>query len=133
MAASRLMPVKSSVRRQINRRYSPMGFAFLLSLSGCGESSGPKPTVTWEGTVTSSATGSPIAGASVQVGDGTGFVPAIIASGSTDAQGHYSISHQGCVRNPYLFVGANGYSGYDDPVACHAGTVTVNIALTPSP
>jgi len=133
MVASRRIPVESDVRRRINRRYSPISVAFLLSLSGCGESSGPKPTVTWEGTVSSAATGAPISGAAVEVVDGSGFVGITKASGTTDAQGHYTLSHQGCFPNPYLEASASGYLGDDKPIACRAGTVSVDIALTPSP
>jgi len=120
---------------RIGRFLSPLRVAGLLALSGCGDETGPKPDVTWEGVVTSSATGAPISGASVVLEDWTtlSFVPPVLASTSSDAQGGYSITRQGCVRVPYLVVGAPGYTSINKPVACRAGTVTTDISLTPSP
>jgi len=117
-----------------NSRRRSLFTAGSLALFACGDdTSGPKPDVTWEGTVTSAATGAPIAGADVGVGTPNQFTLDVIRSGTTDAQGHYSLTIQGCVKEPYLTAAAIGYFPNDKAIACHAGTIAVDIALTPSP
>ena len=118
--------------RTIVRRWSPFQVASLVTLFGCGGDVGPKPEVIWEGTVTSTATGAPISGAGVAVGDGSGFVIQVMASGTTDAQGHYTLSHRGCFQYPYLTANAPGYNANDKPVSCRAGTQTADISLEPT-
>ena len=124
---------RSYVTPRIARRWSPVRVAFVFTLIGCDEGTGPKPDVTWEGIVSSSATGAPISGATVEVGDGSGLVLAVARSGTTDAQGHYSLTNQGCFPNPYLQASANGYFLNSKPIGCRAGTQTVHIALNPMP
>ena len=107
--------------------------ACLLLLFACDSSTGPKGDLLLEGTVTNAATGASISGATVGVGDGSGFGISIKQSTTTDSQGRYTLSHQGCINNPYLQAFAPGYDLDDKPVACRAGTQTVNISLTPTP
>lgn len=115
------------------RRY-PLGLVFLLVLIACGGTE-PKDSggLLFEGTITDAATGAPIPGTSVGVGDGSGLVVAVASESTTDAQGHYTLSHAGCINNPYLLVIAPGYYWNSKQVACKAERQTVNLSLTRDP
>lgn len=105
--------------------------AWLVLLFACDSSTGPRGDLQLEGTVTSAATGTPISGASVEVGDGSGFVLSVVQSTTTDAQGYYTL-RIGCINTPYLRAYAAGYDLDEEPLACRDGTQTVNMSLTPS-
>src|SRR5947199_4944185 len=88
---------------------TPLTLACFALLTACGSTEPKSNLLVFEGIVSDISTGSPISGASVAFGSGTGLVPAIAASTTSDAQGRYSVSHDGCVLNPYLFVSAPRY------------------------
>ena len=119
--------------RRVSLRWFPLRLTCLLLVIACGSSTGPSGDLLLEGTVTSAATGAAISGATVGVGDGSGFVIQIQQSTTTDSQGRYTLSHQGCINNPYVEVTATGYILNSKQVACRAETQTVNISVTPTP
>ncbi|MDP9204676.1 MAG: carboxypeptidase-like regulatory domain-containing protein [Gemmatimonadota bacterium] len=107
--------------------------AGVLVLMACGSTEPIEKNLLFEGVITNAATGAPIAGAGISVGDGSGFVPAIAQSTTSDSQGHYTLSHYGCIYNPYVFAGASGYFASQAKVGCMRGSQTVNFSLTRDP
>ena len=126
------MPRKGYLGRKVSLRWSPLKLTCLLLVIACG-STGPSGDVLLQGTITSAATGTVISGATVGVGNGSGLVVQIAQSTTTDSQGRYTLSHQGCINNPYVVVSATGYFLNSKQVACSTGTQTVNVSLTPAP
>jgi hypothetical protein len=113
--------------------HNPLAFACFALLIACGSTEPRSNLLVFEGIITDISTGAPIAGASVQFGDGSGFVPAIAASTTSDAQGNYSVSHDGCVPSPYLFVYAARYYFDQREVGCKVARQTINFSLTRDP
>jgi hypothetical protein len=105
----------------------------LALLTACGSTEPKSNLLIFEGVVTDAATGAPVAGASVQFGGGFGLVPAIAASTTTNTQGAYSLMHDGCVVNPYVFASASGYYFDQKEVGCQIARQTINFALTRDP
>ena len=115
---------------------SSLKVACLLVLIACKSVEPIEKNLFFEGTITATASGAPIAGATVFVGDGTGLVPAIPSNAqsyTSDSQGHYSLPHFGCINNPYVFVRATGYYWDQAKVGCKPATQTVNFSLTRDP
>lgn len=134
MFRSRSLARKLCVARKTSPRWSVLPMSCLPILLACGGSTEPKRDLLLEGTVTSAATGAAISGATVGVFDGSGLgLAPVQSSTTTDAQGHYIVSHLGCIKNPYLHASAAGYFLNSEKLACRSGTQTVSIALTPSP
>jgi hypothetical protein len=112
---------------------SPLMLATFAMLIACGSTEPTSNILVFEGIITDVSTGAPIAGASVQFGNGSGLVPAISASTTSDAQGNYSVSHDGCVPSPYLFVHAARYYFDQKAVGCQVARQTINFSLTRDP
>jgi hypothetical protein len=113
--------------------------ASFLGLLACGSTEPIEKNLLLEGMVTDASNGAPIAGATVSVGYPSGPPSAIVrpittvASTTSDSQGRYTLSHMGCVNEPYISVGAAGYYNDDERVGCKPGTQTVNLSLTRDP
>jgi hypothetical protein len=105
----------------------------LLFLMACG--TGPQDTrgLLFEGTITDADTGLPISGTGIGVADGSGFGLPTSFPTTSDAQGRYTLTHDGCINNPYLDAYANGYYFYSVAVVCKAERQTVNVSLTRDP
>jgi hypothetical protein len=110
-----------------------MLLAFLFALTACSTEPKDVRGLLFEGTVTDAATGAPIAGVGVGVADGSGFGLPSSFPATSDAQGHYTLSHAGCIHTPYLAAYAPGYYWGSIEVLCKAERQTVNIALTRDP
>jgi hypothetical protein len=117
---------------KVSLRWPALELACVLALLACG-STGPSGDLLLEGTITNAVNGGAISGATVGVGDGSGFVIKIVQSTTTDSQGRYTLSHHGCIKSPYIQAAATGYNANDKSVPCRAETQTVNISLTPAP
>ena len=112
----------------------PLKLACFLVLIGCGSTEPIEKNLLFEGVITGEANGAPIAGATISVGDGgSPFVPAIVQSTTSDAQGRYTLSHYGCIYNPYVYASATGYFQDQEKVGCMPGGQTVNFSLTRDP
>jgi hypothetical protein len=128
------MPRKDYSVGRVSQRWFALSLACALALMACGSTEPGDDLLQFDGTITTAASGAPISGAEVSFADGTGLVPAIFESTTTDAQGRYNLSHHGCNKNPYIFAGASGYYANQKAVACKVGAITtVDISLTPSP
>jgi hypothetical protein len=110
-----------------------MSVACLFALIACSTEPKDARGLLFEGTVTDAATGAPIPGTGVGVADGSGFGLPSSLPATSDAQGHYTLSHAGCINNPYLAAYATGYYWGSIEVLCKAERQTVNIALTRDP
>jgi extracellular elastinolytic metalloproteinase len=86
------------------------------------------PTGTLRGTVTDSATGAPIAGATVTVVF-QGSAQAVNPGAVTDAAGHYSIAGLAVGTYPKVLAANAGYEGFTGPVTVTRGTTTKNFSL----
>jgi hypothetical protein len=117
--------------KNVSLRWSPLKLACFLLLIACG-STEPKGDLLFEGTIVDAATGAPISGTGVGVGDGLsiGFPPLV---STTDSQGRYTLSHDGCITSPYLYAYAQGYNWDSKQVGCKAERQTVNFSLTRAP
>jgi hypothetical protein len=102
-------------------------------LLACDSTAPIEKNLLFEGTILDAATGAPIAGAGISLGDGHGLVPAIAQSTTSDAQGQYTLSHSGCIFTPYVFAGATGYFNDQQQVGCKPGIQTVNFSLSRNP
>jgi hypothetical protein len=106
--------------------------ACFLTLIACGGTEPKSTSLLFEGTVTDVATGAPIPGTSLGVGDGSGFgLPTNLPS-TTDSEGHYTLSWS-CVNNPYLYAYAPHYYFHSVKVECRAERQTSNVSLTRDP
>ena len=114
------------------RRYAH-SLACLALLTACGSTEPTSNILVFEGVITDASTHTPISGATVQFGGGSGLIPAIAASTTSDAQGSYSLSHNGCVVSPYLFASASGYFLSQKEVGCQVARQTINLSLTRDP
>lgn len=96
---------------------------FLL-VPGCDDEplTTPVTTATLTGTVVSSATGQPVAGALVDFG---------VAVATTDADGRYRLIGFGFSGQRTLACMADGFEEYTETVTVEPGTVTHDITLTP--
>lgn len=110
-----------------------MSLGSLLVLLACGSTEPKITTLTFEGTITAAATGVPISGATVSFGDGSGLIPAIGKSTTTDTEGQYTLTHDRCFRNPYLFVFAPGFYSDQKEVGCQVARQTIHFSLTRDP
>jgi hypothetical protein len=108
-------------------------FACLLVLLACGTEPEDTRGLLFEGTITDADTGAPIPGTGVGVADGSGFGLPTSLPATSDAQGHYTLTHDGCINNPYLDAYATGYYFYSTEVVCKAERQTVNVSLTRDP
>jgi hypothetical protein len=106
--------------------------ACFLVLIACGSTEPIEKNLLFEGTITNAATGAPIAGAGVSVGNGRFPVPEIFQSTASDLQGHYTLPHSGCIFDPYIYVGASGYLAGQEKVGCKPDSQTLNFSLTPN-
>ena len=86
----------------------------------------------YEGTVTDAGTGAPIAGATVTTYTCDFFFCNTTATGTTDAQGHYTVFGQ-CYSNNGLSAIAEGYVGDGGDANCGPGRQVANFALNRSP
>jgi len=86
----------------------------------------------FDGVVADAVTAAPIEGAQIAVADGSGFGLPTSFQATTDAQGHYTLSHA-CINNPYLDVFKPGYFLVSEAVACQSQRQTLNISLTKDP
>jgi hypothetical protein len=120
-------------RQHHSTRLDLLVLACVLTLIACDSTAPIEKNLFFEGTISDAATGAPIAGASISVGDGHGFVPAIVKSTTSDAQGRYTLAHFGCIFTPYVFAGAAGYFDAQEAVGCKPGTQTVNFSLSRNP
>ena len=107
--------------------------ASMLVLMACGTEPEDTRGLLFEGTITDADTGAPIPGTGVGVADGSGFGLPTSLPATSDAQGHYTLTHDGCINNPYLDAHANGYYFYSGAVVCKAERQTVHVALTRDP
>jgi hypothetical protein len=106
--------------------------ACILALIACGGTEPKSTSLLFEGTVTDVATGAPIPGTSLGVGDGSGFgLPTNLPS-TSDSQGHYTVSSS-CINNPYLYAYTPGYYFHSVKVECRTERQTSNISLTRDP
>ena len=122
--------------------------ALLLASAGCDVLGSDNWPLRIEGTVTSSATHQPIAGATVSIGYGNIFNGASgsLPARTTDAKGRFSAridEIRGYAQPNCVAVGVNvtaaGYhsngkaslTGPDDDRTCESGRATVAIELTP--
>ena len=105
--------------------------AGVLTLGGC--SLEPEfVQLKFEGRVTDATTGAAIAGATVslvEAFDVTGGTP--LASGTSDANGRYTLSYADCADVPFITGEANGYHFVGVAIGCREGTQTLHLALTP--
>lgn len=114
----------------------PLKLACFLVLIACGSTEPIEKNLLFEGTISDAATGAPIAGATISVGDGggvSGLIPTIVQSTNSDTQGHYTLSHHGCIHNPYVYARATDYFWNQEKVGCMPGSQTVNFSLTRDP
>jgi hypothetical protein len=107
--------------------------ACLLFLFACGTEPEDTRGLLFEGTITDADTGAPIPGTGVGVADGSGFGLPTSLPATSDARGHYTLTHDGCINNPYLDAYASGYYFYSAAVLCKAERQTVHVALTRDP
>ena len=115
----------------IDHRY-PLALVCCALFVGCGSTEPTSNLLIFEGVVSDAANGAPIVGASVSFGDGSGIgLP--VGGSATDAQGKYTLSHDGCVNNPYLTVLATHYSVGSKQVGCQIARQTINFSLTRDP
>ena len=115
------------------RLFSPLTVACLTLLIACGSTEPRSNLLVFEGVVSDISTGAPIAGASIAFGGGSGFVPEIGASTTSDSQGRYTLTQDGCVVSPYLFVSAPNYYFDQKEVGCQVARQTINFSLTRVP
>lgn len=112
-------------------------FALILSclfvLIACGTEPEDTRGLLFEGTITDADTGAPVPGTGIGVADGTGFGLPTSLPATSDAQGHYTLSQNGCINNPYLAAYATGYYWNSVQVVCKAERQTVNMSLTRDP
>jgi hypothetical protein len=114
----------------------PLRLASVLMLIACGSTEPIEKNLLFEGTITDAATGTPIAGAGVLLirGNGLSLLPGpTVQSTTSDTQGHYTLSHMGCVHEPWLAAAAAGYNFHDQRVGCQPAGQTVNFSLTRAP
>jgi hypothetical protein len=111
----------------------PLVLGWFVVLIACSSTEPIEKNLLFEGTITDAATGAPIAGSGISVGNGSGFVPVIVHSTTADAQGHYTLAHYGCVYDPYVFADAPGYYGDQAKVGCMPGSQTIDFSLTRDP
>jgi hypothetical protein len=104
-----------------------------LVLIACGTEPEDTRGLLFEGTITDADTGAPIPGTGVGVADGSGFGLPTSLPATSDAQGHYTLTHDGCINNPYLDAYTTGYYLYSVAVVCNAERQTVNVTLTRDP
>jgi hypothetical protein len=105
----------------------------MFVLVACGTEPEDARGLLFEGTITDADTGAPIPGTGVGVADGSGFGLPTSLPATSDAQGHYTLSHDGCINNPYLEAYATGYYFYSVAAVCRAERQTVNVSLTRDP
>ena len=121
----------------------PIVLLLTLAVAGCGLTGPSDITLHVQGTVTEASTGVPVAGATVHL-----FPPTIIFGTSdgdietttSDAQGHYTLSHTfkaPCIGNGFGYaVSANTSSPAEKAdgitVTCSETPQTVDLALSPA-
>jgi hypothetical protein len=117
----------------IARRIRPLVSAVVFAVSGCTLE--PEfVQLAFEGRVTDAETGSVIAGATVSLIEALAAIPATpLASGTSDAQGHYTLSYSQCADVPVITAEAVGYRPLGVAVNCQEGTQTLNLVLNPEP
>jgi hypothetical protein len=111
----------------------PLVLGWFVVLIACGSTEPIEKNLLLEGTITDAATGAAIAGSAISIGNGNGLVPVIAQSTTADAQGHYTLSHYGCINAAYVFAGAAGYFSDQARVGCMPGTQTIDFSLDRDP
>ena len=109
-----------------------------ISLAGCGDVLSPNAAaLSFQGTVTSEASGQPVSGAHVALTD-----PVILygerASTTTDAQGHYTLAYSldNCVAGTLgiaLGASATGFVEKTYQASCTASVQQVDFSLATAP
>ena len=112
------------------RKVSPLFFAVLFAVTGC--SLEPKfVQLSFEGRLTDEATGNAIAGATVSLVEALNPAPgAFLVTGTTNADGRYSLTYEDCADVPFITAVAEGYRTAGVAVSCEENSQTVNIELT---
>lgn len=113
-------------------RIRPLVAAVAFAISAC--SLEPQfVQLAFEGRVTDAATGSVIVGATVSLVEALAVMPVTppLASGTSDAQGHYALAYSQCADVPFITAEADGYHLLGVAVSCDESTQTLNLALNP--
>ncbi len=111
------------------RKIRPLFFAVLFAISGCSL----EPNfvqLSFEGRVTDVTTGNAIAGATVSLVEALSAPGAFLATGTTDANGRYTLTYADCADVPFVTAEAEGYRPVGVAVSCQENSQTVNIGLT---
>ena len=106
----------------------------VIGVEGCGggHDTVPNTKMDYEGTVTDASTGQPIAGANVGVYTCEFVFCTTHATGTTDAQGHYTVFGE-CYSNNGISAWAEGYVASGHEANCAQGRQTADFALSPNP
>jgi len=116
----------------IARKVSPLIFAGLFAISGC--SLEPEfVQLSFEGQVTDVATGNAIAGATVSLVEALDPPGSFLATGTTNAEGRYTLTYPDCADVPFVTATAEGYRPIGISVGCDENSQSVNIELTAEP
>ena len=117
-----------------------IGTIFLiLAATACGITGSDNLTLHAQGTVTNTATGQPVAGATVVIWPPVFLIGGSsepVASTTTDAQGRYSLSasvERNCLGNGFGYEVKASKLTYEDesvPLDCEGGPQQVDLALT---
>lgn len=107
--------------------------AYLFVLIACSTEPEAARALLFEGTITDADTGAPIPGTGIGVADGSGFGLPTSLPATSDAQGHYTLSHNGCINSTYLAAYVTGYYWNSVEVVCKVERQTVDISLTRDP
>ena len=112
------------------RKVSPLFFAVLLAITGCSL----EPNfvrLSFDGQVTDAADGDPIVGATVSLVEALDPTPgAFLVTGTTNAEGRYSLTYEDCADVPFLTAAAAGYRTVGISVSCNEDSQSLNIELT---
>lgn len=121
----------ASMNVRVYRLTLPLVCMFVLI--ACSTEPEDARALVFEGTITDADTGAPIPGTGIGVSDGSGFGLPTSLPATSDAQGHYTLSHNGCINSPYLAAYATGYYWNSVEVVCKVERQTVNMSLTRDP
>jgi hypothetical protein len=109
----------------------------IISATGCGITNLNTADLSFQGTVTAEATGQPVAGAQVALGDPL-ILYAARATATTDAQGHYTLSWStdNCVAGALgmtLSASATGFVSESVQPACVSTVQHADFSLAAAP
>ena len=112
------------------RKVSALFFAVLLATTAC--SLEPKfVQLSFEGQLTDVATGDPVVGATVSLVEALNSTPgAFLVTGTTNAEGRYSLTYAECADVPFIVAEATGYRTVGVSVSCAEDAQNLNIELT---